>query len=90
MQNWLVPRYDIGPAKIPDCWWRHGPLVEELSVLHTAWQVAFDETDGGYGPIGWHERLGAALSRETFRKRCVYDEHWDVPARAMSPVDETL
>lgn len=68
--RWIIARYDIQPQKIPDCWAKHGDLVEELSALHTAWLVAFDETDGGYGPIGWHERFAVALSRHTFRERC--------------------
>lgn len=60
---WFTLRYDLPPRKIPPCWYRHGPLVEELSALHTAWLVSYDALDAGYGPIGWHERLAAALPR---------------------------
>jgi len=67
---WMVARYNLTRQRIPDCWAEHTDLIEELSALHTAWRVAFDQTDGGYGPIGWHERLAAALSRTAFHDRC--------------------
>ena len=63
--DWFTRRYNIPARKIPPCWYQHGPLVEELSALHTAWLVSFDTMDAGYGPIGWHERLAAALPRIT-------------------------
>lgn len=61
--EWFTIRYDLPPATIPNCWWRHGPLVEELSALHSAHRVAFDSADTGYGPITWHERLASAMPR---------------------------
>lgn len=61
--NWFVRRYSIPVRRIPSCWYRHPELVEELSALHTAWVVSFDPIDAGYGPIGWHERLSAAIPR---------------------------
>lgn len=82
VHEWLIPRYGIKAKRIPDCWWQHTDLIEELSALHTAWQVAFDAADAGWGPIGWHERFAAALTREAFRERCV-NEHRDDPKRSM-------
>ncbi|MGN6760119.1 MAG: hypothetical protein ACTHJI_02140 [Leifsonia sp.] len=61
--DWFTDRYQIPQRKIPACWYQHPALVEELSALHTAWTVSFDSVDAGYGPIGWHERLAAALPR---------------------------
>ncbi|WP_426518781.1 hypothetical protein ACPPVQ_03780 [Diaminobutyricibacter sp. McL0618] len=60
---WFTRRYNLPARKIPPCWYKHGPLVEELSALHTAWLVSYDSLDAGYGPIGWHERLAAATPR---------------------------
>lgn len=89
VQEWLIPRYSIKARTIPDCWWKHGDLIEELSALHTAWRVAFDPADAGYGPIGWHERLAAALSRNTMRARCEGSHRADL-ARSMPEVSEPL
>ena len=61
--DWFTDRYQIPQRRIPACWYRHPALVEELSALHTAWTVSYDTVDAGYGPIGWHERLAAALPR---------------------------
>jgi hypothetical protein len=61
--EWFTVRYRISESVVPPCWYKHGQLVEELSALHTAHDVAFDTTDSGYGPIGWHERLSLALPR---------------------------
>lgn len=61
--EWFTARYNLPVSLIPDCWWRHGGLVEELSALHTAWVAAYDPVDAGYGPIGWHERFQTAVDR---------------------------
>lgn len=61
--DWFLQRYQISHKKVPPCWYRHGDLVEELSALHTAWKVSYSPLDGGYGPIGWHERLTVAMDR---------------------------
>lgn len=61
--EWLTARYNVPVTLIPDCWWRHGGLVEELSALHTAWVAAYDTVDAGYGPIGWLERFQTATER---------------------------
>ena len=61
--EWFTVRYTIPQSTIPNCWWRHGALVEELSALHSAHTAAFDPSDAGFGPIGWHERLAIAWAR---------------------------
>jgi len=88
--EWLVARYALAGNVIPRCWFRHPPLVEELSALRAAWDASFDvDTDGGLGPIGWHERF--ALARERFTKYAYKGEcrsgHMDPPAITL-PVDE--
>jgi hypothetical protein len=88
VQDWLVPRYYLTNRDgVPDCWWQHTDLVEELSALHIAWEVAFDPADGGFGPIGWHERFALARTRPAFRQKCA-DEHRAVTAREMPAVTE--
>jgi hypothetical protein len=61
--QWFTVRYEISESLVPDCWYRHARLVEELAALHTAHNASFDRTDTGYGPISWHERLTLALAR---------------------------
>jgi hypothetical protein len=63
--EWATVRYNIAQSVIPACWYQHGALVEELSALHTAHRAAFDSSDAGLGPIGWHERFAIALPRLT-------------------------
>lgn len=64
--SWLVHRFALPGEELADCWWKHGGAVEELSALQACWLASFDETDTGYGPIGWHERFD--LSRVRLRK----------------------
>ena len=61
--EWLTVRYHLPVSMVPNCWWQHGDLVEELSALHAAHQAAFDETDAGFGPLNWHERFATAQAR---------------------------
>lgn len=62
--SWLCTRYTIPARLIPDCWYLHDGIVEELSALFSSWEVSFEEADsGGHGPLGWHERF------EYFRSR---------------------
>jgi len=63
--EWFTVRYRISESVVPACWYKHGQLVEELSALHIAHTAAFDPSDAGFGPIGWHERLSIALPRLT-------------------------
>ena len=63
--EWFTIRYNVPISTVPTCWWQHGALVEELTALRTAHAAAFDPTDTGNGPIGWHERLTVALPRLT-------------------------
>lgn len=81
VNDWLIPRYYVKAKAVPDCWWQHTDLVEELSALHTAWLVAFDPADGGWGPIGWHERFALAQTRTAFNAGACADDHRTAPVR---------
>ncbi|WP_439593809.1 hypothetical protein [Microbacterium sp.] len=63
--EWFTVRYHVPPSIVPNCWWQHEQLVEELTALYTAHVVSFDDADTGLGPIGWHERLAIAMPRLT-------------------------
>ena len=61
--EWVTVRYHLPISVIPNCWWKHGALVEELSALHVMHQASFDPNDTGFGPIGWHEHLALSHTR---------------------------
>ena len=90
VQGWLVPRYNIKAKMIPDCWWEHADFVEELSALHTAWLVAFDPADAGWGPIGWHERFALAQTRSPLNKERCASGHRVDPGRTMPAVSASF
>jgi hypothetical protein len=52
---WLRDRYEL-EAELPSCWFRHGPVVEELTAAMSAWTAAY--TDGGDGSTlsTWHSQ----------------------------------
>ncbi|WP_436528248.1 hypothetical protein [Actinoplanes sp. HUAS TT8] len=77
--DWLVDRYEIA-EEIPACWYRHGPLLEELTALAAGWHTAYHDQARGDEPLIWHERL--ARARERLRgwddfTRCRNGEHTD-------------
>jgi hypothetical protein len=61
--DWLVGRYSIDHRVVPPCWYRHGVLVEELSALHTLWQVCFRRDASASDPVSFHEHLALGLAR---------------------------
>ena len=87
--EWLIQRYDVPDVVIPDCWWRHGDLTEELSALYAAWVASFDSTDSGYGPVGWHERWSPAKDRlrKHYNGQCK-NGHKTATPRTMPPADQ--
>ena len=89
--EWFTARYQISGTVVPNCWWRHGVLVEELSALHTAHTALFASTDSGLGPIGWHERLPAAkqrLKEASAPLGCTTGQHQDKKPRDWSTVTD--
>ncbi|OZC46671.1 hypothetical protein CH289_21790 [Rhodococcus sp. RS1C4] len=51
---WIRERYEL-EVKIPPCWYRHSPVVEELSALMVAWTDAYYRGDGYRDDLtAWH------------------------------------
>ena len=48
--EWLVWRFALDHRTIPECWARHGAVVEELSALYTAWQDAYTHSAEATAP----------------------------------------
>lgn len=60
--GWLVDRYEIA-EEIPACWYRHDPLIEELTALAAGWHIAYDDNARNDEPLIWHERFARARDR---------------------------
>jgi hypothetical protein len=61
--NWLVTRNGIGPKEIPDCWYRHDGLVDELESLYWAWLETIKPAARANDPLMWGEQLHRARAR---------------------------
>ena len=88
--EWFVLRYRVPESTVPACWWKHGHLVEELSALHISHTAAFDASDAGFGPIGWHERLSLAMPRLTraYAGGCSNGHRDITPRSSIGQIDE--
>lgn len=76
--EWLTWRYTLDHRVIPRCWAQHGPHVEELAALFTAWQTAYTTTATGDAPLAWIAHFAAARQRLadwTARTGCRPGEH---------------
>jgi hypothetical protein len=59
----LLARNNIGPKEIPDCWYRHNGLVDELEALRWAWLELNNPESKCSEPIRWREALHRARGR---------------------------
>lgn len=57
--DWYNGRYGVAAeSRIPGCWYRHGPVVEELSAVWIAWQAAYHgHKTPNDAAAYWHERI---------------------------------
>lgn len=85
--DWLIDRYHLEDT-VPDCWYRHGALVDELDALRAAWTSAYLHSNASIGEAStWHMLLANGLTRIRGWDRygCATGTHRDeVP----SPTDE--
>ena len=62
-RDWLRDRYQLH-ERLPACWYAHGPLIEELSALRSAWVGTFLDPQARLDePLHWHEQLERFLER---------------------------
>ena len=76
--DWLRWRFTLDHRTVPDCWTQHGPIVEELSALYTAWQASFTYSNDGAAPLQWMTQFAFArqrLSDWSGRTGCRPSEH---------------
>lgn len=77
--DWLVHRYGLAET-VPACWYRHAPMLEELSALRTGWFGAYvDPMADADAGLAWHENLEKVLlrMREWDRTGCAAGTHRD-------------
>lgn len=87
--EWFTVRFDIPPSVVPDCWWKHGEIVEELAALRSAHLQLFDASDTGIGPITWLQYLSTSLPRLTRAGGGCTREHREHRSRSwVSATDE--
>ena len=77
--DWLVDRYSLDD-RIPDCWHRHPPILEELSALRAAWLGSYEAPNARASDgVAWHDMLDRVLDRirEWDRCGCAHGTHRD-------------
>jgi hypothetical protein len=61
--DWLLDRFHLNDT-LPDCWYRHGAMVDELDALRAAWTAAYlDPRARPDEPAHWLELFDRALTR---------------------------
>lgn len=76
--EWLVERYSLDHRTVPPCWFLHGALVDELTALWGAWQVAYWPMGSAADPANWMQVFAntrARLTDWTARRGCRPDDH---------------
>lgn len=51
--EWLVTRYALDHKTVPPCWYLHGAVVDELTALWGAWQLAYWPLGSSGDPVNW-------------------------------------
>lgn len=61
--DWLNDRYHLDDT-LPDCWYRHDAMLDELDALRAAWTAAYlDPQARPHDPAAWLELLDRTLAR---------------------------
>ena len=92
--TWLRERYELG-TKIPPCWYRHDPVVEELSALMAAWTDAYCRGDEYRDDLtAWHTQwfrpLMARIRDISDFDSCTHDRcaHRPSPPATLAGIEE--
>lgn len=76
--DWLVTRYALDHKTVPPCWYLHGALVDELTALWGAWQLAYWPAGSPGDPANWMQMFSNTrirLSEWAGRRGCRDDDH---------------
>lgn len=81
LSSWLVRvflRYPDAASVLPECWWWHPDVVEELVCLMRAWLAAYVDKDATVGRAAdWHDRYrpGVVKRIKTVTANCSLEAH---------------
>lgn len=76
--DWLIERYALDSKTVPPCWYFHGALVDELTALWGAWQIAYWPMGSSADPANWMQIFANTRVRLidwTGRRGCRPGEH---------------
>lgn len=76
--DWLVTRYALDHKVVPPCWYLHGAVVDELTALWGAWQLAYWPLGSAGDPANWMQIFANTRMRLTEwcgRRGCREDDH---------------
>lgn len=83
--EFLVVRNNIGSKEVPDCWYLHGGLVDELEALRWAWLECNRAESKMTEPIWWREALHRARTRwASFNPNGCTTTHSETRPRALT------
>ena len=80
--SWLTTRYALPQSLVPGCWPWHGALVEELTALQGAYEVAYNDNQAATAMLEWHAMFAMCRARLTewaSVTRCARDDHRAAP-----------
>lgn len=87
--GWLQEVYlQFDDVRLPDCWYRHPAVIEELLWLRHAHAEAYDQRKGDWRRVGdWHDRYRPRVVERVTRAagRCEPSEHCTGGPKANPP-----
>ena len=97
--DWMTERYQVRTIVRP-CWFKHGPVVEELTGLYVSWRSTFKEQPRAYNDeiTAFHDRwfwpLMRRIEERKFFSSCDGRQHKEstlnMPATNMDEFEQTL
>lgn len=61
--DWAVQTYRLNKQVVPQCWYLHTAIVQELYAMKSLYTLCFSAEDSGAGPATFLERFSASQGR---------------------------
>ncbi|MGB4778874.1 hypothetical protein [Microbacterium sp.] len=86
--EWFVYSFEVPTSVVPNCWFEHPVLVEELSALRSARLLYLDPGNRGEGPSTFLQLVANAMPRITRAgSGCSREHHGLAPRRLRDGTD---